>query len=498
MLNTDKSRWQVGDRIGGLYEVREILGGPGKTGMGTVYICYYPWHQKLYALKTYQPQFATIERIGRLFYKEATLWMQIGAHRNIVKAHWVHQLDDQIFVVMEYVQRDRRGRLSLSDHLSGRKPLPLLRALIWAFQLCVGMVHAAKHGVEVHRDLKPDNLLITLDKILKITDFGLAKAFAGAAEGGGAIGTPLWMAPEQFANADACTVRSDVYAFGIILYQMASGFFPFLSSKRDNDFFREMRTLHEKADVPKLEHSLFPIIEKCLEKRPENRYASFEQLQGELASVWRTTTGVPVPVVEASRDSSAPEINQHGVALKHLGRPKEALIYHDRAILIDPVFPNAWNDKGVAFWSIDQHEQAMHCFDTAISLDPEFVHPVSNKAGLLCTMGDIEQGTALYERATQLDPDFLYAWTGLANQYEKADRWPDALRCYNRIVKLNARNSVYWLRRGLALFQLVKAGHSLGDIAEAKRCAKEALALNSGFGPAQQFLILLDTDDGAT
>lgn len=488
--------WQVGDRIGGMYEVRKILGGPGRSGMGTVYICYYPWHQKLYALKTYQPQFAASEGLTRIFHDEATLWIRLGVHPNIVQAHWVHQLDDQIFIVMEYLEPDNKGRLSLSDHMADGRPLPKIRTLLWALQICEGMIHSARNGMEVHRDLKPDNLLITLSKTIKITDFGLARAFDQQRYELGNAGTPLWMAPEQFSKSGSSTVRSDIYSFGLILYFMEAGFPPFMPDSESNDIMKEIQSLHETGEVRKIDSVLFPISAKCLEKLPENRFGSFEELRSELAHIWRKTTDIPLPASQVRPLLTAEEINQQGVALKHLGREKEALIYHDRAIQMNPAYPNAWNDKGVAHWVMNERGEALSCFDTAIALDSEFVHPVTNKAGLLCELGMIDEGMALYEQATGMDPEFLNAWSGLASRYMDKKMFRKALACFDQMVKLDSQNSRFWFLRGYILYTLAQERSVNHDyLEEARRSLEQALYINPNMLNATQLLASMERHD---
>lgn len=175
--DTSLKSWRIGDRIGGIFKISEIIGGQGKTGMGIVYICYYKWHQKLYAIKTVQDQFLANQSILDNFYNEAILWMELGKHPNIVQVNWVHKFDGRIYIVMDFIHRDNHDRLSLADHLHYYYKFTMTRTLIWALQFCDGMIHANSFGLKVHRDIKPENILITLDKTLKISDFGLARAY---------------------------------------------------------------------------------------------------------------------------------------------------------------------------------------------------------------------------------------------------------------------------------------------------------------------------------
>lgn len=472
-------QWQVGDKIGGIYEIREILGGEGKSGMGIVYICYYPWHQKLYALKTYQDRFAVSEKLSSSFYKEAILWMGIENHPNIVQAHWVHQFDGRIYIVMEYIPPDNYGRRSLTSHLND--PLPFLRMLIWAIQFCHGMEYVYTKGIKVHRDIKPDNILITLDKILKITDFGLSKAFDEEIAGRGEVaGTPYWMSPEQFeGKADR---RSDIYSFGVVLYQMASGKLPFKTSLTlREDYFQEMSKLHRYAPIPEFDSEIFPIIEKCMAKDPKDRYENFTELRQGLESLWMERTAIPCPMPLTQKSFGYKEINQKGVALKHLGKPAEAIEYHNKAIEDNPVFANAWNDKGVALWDINKHDEALECFNRAIEIDHEFVHPRSNKASLLSELGYQKEALDCYDEALKIEPGFINLWRGKGDILFKLKNYNAAIQCYDAALKINRRDSWVWYKKGLVLYNLLRYH-------EAIKCAEKALSNNPFLYVAEELI----------
>lgn len=463
--------WDIGDKIGGMFEIRNILGGEGKSGMGTIYICYYRWHQKLYALKTYQKKYAIIELFTNTFYKEALSWMGLESHPNIVQAHWVHKFDGQIYIVMEYIPPDNCGRVTLTHHLVEGIGLPHLRTLIWAIQFCYGMEYANLRGIKVHRDIKPDNILITLNKTLKITDWGLAKAFnIDDSHSGVPVGTPPYMPPEQFVDADSCTVKSDIYSFGIVLYLMVSGNLPFECNHSSRQrYFEKMHDLHANSPIPKLNNKLFPIIEKCLAKNQNDRWCNFEELRHELELLWEKSTVIPLPKPLEGAPLGSKEINQKGIAMKHLGRPEEAVGYHDKAIGIEPTFANAWNDKGIALWDIGKHKEALECFNKAIELDHEFVHPRNNKAGLLSDLGYDKEALDCYEDALKIDPEFIYPWKGKGYIFfEMAEKNSDrllyqkAMECYDRALSINKRD-MWALRQKELILNKLNSGGSSSD-----------------------------------
>ena len=228
--------YKIGYRIR-MFEIHHILAG----GMGTVYICYDHEFKEAVVLKTIQDKFLlNKERIDD-FKREALAWVTLERYPYIVPARWVEEYDYRLFVVADYIAPDGQGRNTLSHYL--KEDLSLKQQLTWAIECCRGMEYAVGRGVTPHRDIKPDNLMITSNGTLMVTDFGLAgigqtmtevpehqeqKGLTFILLNDGRItgGTLPYMAPEQFQGI--ANEQSDIYAFGIVLYQMAAqGKLPF-------------------------------------------------------------------------------------------------------------------------------------------------------------------------------------------------------------------------------------------------------------------------------
>ncbi len=163
----------VGEKLAGEHTVLKVFGGENKSGMGVVYLVHdrdAPWP---YILKTYQHKRGSNNE--QQFIAEAHAWINAGAHQNIVQAYWVRELDGQTYIAAEYISPDEDGRNTLTHFLDAGL-LKIEVVLQWAAQFCYGMDYARANGVLVHRDIKPDNIMIDQNGTLKITDFGLAKS----------------------------------------------------------------------------------------------------------------------------------------------------------------------------------------------------------------------------------------------------------------------------------------------------------------------------------
>lgn len=253
--------WKVGNRIQNRYEIFQILGGPGKSGMGIVYVCYDDTLREPVAIKTFQDKFlrtrASIER----FKLESEVWVRLENHHNIVRAKYVDEIEGRPYIFLEYIFGDDQYGSDLSGWIRGHG-LTLPLTLNFAIQFCHGMIHANRKFNEagklfVHRDIKPSNIMITRDRVVKITDFGLVKVFAETGDditpvkfgddsymrlsiikSGNICGTLPYMSPEQCRGDIDIDTRSDIYSFGCVLYEMLTGRYVF-NVRMPNEFIHK-------------------------------------------------------------------------------------------------------------------------------------------------------------------------------------------------------------------------------------------------------------------
>src|SRR5688500_7178576 len=205
-----------------------ILSKIGTGGMGAVYLAEHPLIGKRVALKVIHRELSGNREVVQRFFQEARAVNQIG-NEHIVEIHdFGVTPENDHFYIMEYLE----GR-TLASVLAQEKVLPVMRALHLGAQIASALQAAHVAGV-IHRDLKPDNIMLTRKlgdpDFVKVLDFGLAKIFAGASAvktaAGVLLGTPQYMSPEACESRPTIDHRTDVYALGILLFQMMCGVLP--------------------------------------------------------------------------------------------------------------------------------------------------------------------------------------------------------------------------------------------------------------------------------
>jgi len=238
-----------------------ILSPLGSGGFGSVYLAEDTWIDKKVAIKVPHRQnldFGELLREPRLL---ASL-----SHPNIVTVLTAEKQDDVFFIVMEYVPGD-----TLEAVIERDGTLDLGRALDFTCQICNAMDHAHKQGI-IHRDLRPGNVLVTDQGMVKVADFGTSRFLEIAAHGTTVIGSPSYMAPEQFQGK--AVFASDIYSLGVTMYQMFTGVLPY-NTPMPSDIEKLMRgelTSPPRLKNPKLPKAISDIVMKAIAADIPSRY----------------------------------------------------------------------------------------------------------------------------------------------------------------------------------------------------------------------------------
>ncbi|MGF1469997.1 MAG: serine/threonine-protein kinase [Sandaracinaceae bacterium] len=289
----------IGRLLSNVYEVEERI---GVGGMGAVYRARHVHLEKPFAIKVLTDAVAERAQAVERLKQEAVAASRID-HENICRVVNFDRADGgAVFIVMEYLEGE-----SLAAAL-GRGPIALRRALPITYQLCRALHAAHEHGI-VHRDLKPENVFLTQQagrQLVKVLDFGISKVRRAQAEQvrmtrtGQLVGTPLYMSPEQAKGESDVDRRADLYATGVILFEMIAGAPPFegrnyfeLLWKHGNEPAPSIATRNPNVYAPA---GLEAALERALAKDPDARFPTMEAFEAALLAAVPEVPALPPPV----------------------------------------------------------------------------------------------------------------------------------------------------------------------------------------------------------
>lgn len=266
-----------GGKINDRYQIIRTL---GEGGMANVYLAYDTILNRDVAVKVLRGDLANDEKFVRRFQREALSASSLS-HPNIVEMYDVGEDDGQYYIVMEYVD----GK-TLKQLLKKRGHLTVTEVVDIMLQLTDGIAHAHDSYI-IHRDIKPQNVMILENGLVKITDFGIAMALNSTqlTQTNSVMGSVHYIPPEQ-ANGKGVTIRSDIYSMGILMYELLTGSIPY---KGENAVEIALKHLKEplpsiKNYLPDLPQSVENVIIKATAKNPQNRYADARAMYDDLKS----------------------------------------------------------------------------------------------------------------------------------------------------------------------------------------------------------------------
>ena len=264
-----------GQKINDRYEIIKTI---GEGGMANVYLANDTILDRKVAIKVLRGDLSNDEKFIRRFQREA-LSVSNLSHPNIVEVYDVGEEDGQYYIVMEYIE----GK-TLKQLLKKRETLTLPEVIDIMLQLTDGLAHAHESYI-IHRDIKPQNIMILDNGLVKITDFGIAMALNATqlTQTNSVMGSVHYLPPEQ-ANGKSATVKSDIYSLGILMYELITGSVPF---KGDNAVEIALKHMKEKIPSirkqnPTIPQSVENIVIKATAKNPRNRYDSVKEMHEDL------------------------------------------------------------------------------------------------------------------------------------------------------------------------------------------------------------------------
>jgi serine/threonine protein kinase len=274
----------------------EILVELGRGGMGIVYKARDRETGEFVALKVLRPEIASDGPILERFKNELRLAHKI-THRNVARLNEFHRAGDTVYLSMEFVEGETlRAVLQRTPRLAPERILEIAR------QIAAGLGEAHRQSI-AHRDLKPENIMVMETGEVKVMDFGISRSFAaGVTTTGAIIGTPAYMAPEQ-AEGRAIDHRTDIYAFGLILYEMYTGVVAFAGETPISVAMKQVRDMPEAPRTlePGLPKHVEQTILKCIAKDPAQRFQSIDDVLRSLEGAPLETQTPPKPKRDSRR-----------------------------------------------------------------------------------------------------------------------------------------------------------------------------------------------------
>ena len=250
--------------------IRKIGGG----GMAVVYLAYDTSLDRQVAIKLLREEYVDDPDFIRQFQKEAKAVARLS-HQNIVNIYDFGESDGVTYLVMEYVEGS-----TLKEIIAQYGPLPISQVIDYSVQLCYGLAQAHSQQI-VHKDIKPHNIMIDRNHVVKITDFGIAQAMNNLTitHNKGILGSAHYFSPEQ-ARGERVDFESDIYSLGVVMYEMVTGKVPFTGDNPVSVALKHMQDqpaslLAQRTDVPL---GLERIIFKALEKNPAYRFGSMQEM----------------------------------------------------------------------------------------------------------------------------------------------------------------------------------------------------------------------------
>lgn len=478
-----------GHRIAGRYEV---AGAPLLGGMGIVYLCFDHGEQRPVALKTFKPEYLPDRAARDRFLQEGETWIRLGNHPHIVRCYEV-SLDSPrpgVYLALELIAKEEGRRdASLRSWLTSGRPLPVEQAFLITLQIVRGMKHASEviPGF-IHRDLKPENVLVGADRLsnavinrVRVTDFGLvkglqAKQVAALAAGdlatqpgrltqvGAVVGTPAYMAPEQWAGPDV-PVQADIYALGCILGEMVTGR-PLVQGQTLDELRRAHQGGQALAAARAAPAALADLLNRCLATEPTQRYASWDAVELALAAAYQAATGQPTPGPEAASTLSRTERIAIGWSYDSMGgscvdmdNAQAALAYFQRAHQAGRAEEErqleaaSLGNLGVAYLKLGNTRQAIGYCEQALAIARE----ISDRSGESANLDNLGSAYRELEDARQA---IGYHEQALAITREISNRRGE----------------------GIALSHLGSAYQELGDARQAIGYHEQALAIARELG----------------
>lgn len=356
-------RWDVGDLITELYQVKEVL---GEGGMGTVYRVEHRGWGKMMAVKCPSGSLNRDPIWAEQFEHECETWINLSPHPNVVECYYMRRMGGLPRLFAEYVDGpDLDHLISEKTLYDGGDEKSLVRILDVAIQYCWGLHHAHQEGV-VHQDVKPSNLLIGSDGVAKVTDFGLAMVHihkdgsrgssADSSGDGGTIrgstgGTPTYRSNDHRVY-DSLTRQTDMWSWGVTMIEMFSGDVYWKDGTKANSVLDDLIKHGSRYEfVPKMPGDFEKLLRQCFEEDRDKRPSDMLSMAKQIEEIYFLALGkhYPRPAPEAEH-AEVDVLNNRAVSLLDLDQTTEAEALLQEVLKVEPAHIEANYNRALLYW----------------------------------------------------------------------------------------------------------------------------------------------------
>jgi tetratricopeptide (TPR) repeat protein len=441
------------------------------------------------------------EEISRIFLEESLPWLELGQHPHIVSVHRLKNITHPIsmrnvpFIFSEFLPRGNLRRYIRQNGL-----LPVRECLTLGIQICDGLLHAYRHSIKAHLDIKPENIMVYDDSIFKLTDFSAD-----------VIGTPLYMAPEQIANlwenrrnriipeTPPRDHRADQFALGLVILESLLGHHPFsICQHTFRDVDQAKRYLSDGVGMitaDSLDADFKSILERTFSPSVDERYPDLSFLRMELLRKYEKEFGL-YEIPEVAEDDSPEWWFRRGEAFYTLGRPAQAEVPFREALGRFRTEQSSAAEKancmmqlGIIFRDTGRLSEAENAYEEALGIYPRVPGTDLDQARCMMNLGVIYRDTARYSEAentykkaleifhrnprTELDQ--ANCTQSLAGVYYKTGRLPKAEKAFEEAMEIFRQIPGTELQQSRCKRNLGSVYYDAGRYAEAEKANREAL-----------------------
>jgi serine/threonine protein kinase len=453
----------MADRSGQRLDKYQLIRLLGQGAFGQVYLGENVFRKMQVAVKVLQTQLTSEEL--HAFLNEARIFSL--EHPNIVRVRdfGVERTTSTPFIVMDYAPNG-----TLRQRHPGGTQLPLATVVSYVKQVAAALQYAHEENL-IHRDVKPENMLVGQNGEIVLSDFGIAViAQSGRTslenpQNLGMGGTPYYMAPEQFLGKPGRS--SDQYAFGIVVYEWLCGERPF------NGTLFELLGQHMHAPppplrgkVPGVSPEVERVVLRALEKEPQKRFASVQEFAVSIEEAYKKELALPqTPMIEGKTKE---QWLDEGIAHRKAGRYREAIAAYDYAISLDPNYATAYYNRGLACYYLKEYQKAIADHDHALELlDPNDAVAYNNRGLAYSAFKEYQKALADYTRAIELDPNDAAAYNNRGTAYKNLKEYQKAIADFDRAIQLNPNNANAYHNRGNTYRELKEYQRALVDYTRA-------------------------------